>query len=451
MRVESPHTSGKKLVEIGESLAKVHARAASMRAMISSDPMFLQLSSVQSAAEAHAALLRRDLERREANYASRELQYQKTIEDLEERILQSRKRMVRASSAGETWECRMDFVYGLQREVMDNLRLFEDRSASIVNERERDLTRACRVRMADTSNELTELMQRKEAGMRDWKLRSDLLLKERQWAGNLCAQLEKHNTELMQENRELLTRVTASEQERKALIKELAQFKKEIGRCHQFVTHLDLQIMAIKIPNNGNVQSEIPVRSRDTVDSKADARLKCLDELKNLERLLEHQQKQLMATRTACVMDAEETVALQRLVRSRIVDISDSLRGRTQLPSSDEAKSDDDARNAADAEEKHRYSSNIAHLTWENRILTLLYEKAFPARMRSPLRQLEASQARPLTMIRITKPPESVSPRQNEQHVKCESRRKPKSCASAAVTPKTARTLISTIPKPSSL
>lgn len=449
MREESPQTSGKKLVEIGESIAKVHAKAASMRAIISKDAMFSQLSSVQSAAEAHAALLRRDLERRKANYASRELQYKQTIEDLEERVLKFRQKI---AHSGETWECRMDFVYGLQREVMDNLRLFEDRSASIVNERERDLTRACRVRMADTTNELAELMQRKEAGMRAWKLRSDLLLKERQWASNLCAQLEKHNVELTQENAELVRRVTASENERKMLIKELAQFKKEIGRCHQVVKQLDLQIMAIRVPRDGNAQSDTPARSRDVLDSKSDGRLKCLDELKNLERLLEHQQKQLMATRTACVIDAEESVALQRLVRSRIIDISDSLKEqRTKLLSADQPKSDDDERNSADNDDDHRHSSKIAHLTWENRILTILYEKAFPPRGQGHMQQPEALRSRSLTMIRMATLPESVPPYQHEQHAKYNSRRKAKTISSTAVTPALASTMISTNPKPTAL
>lgn len=366
------------MTEIKESLAKAKAKSASVRASISNYPTEQQHWSLQSAAVAHAAILRRDIERRDASFADRERKYEETIEDLETRVVEYRQKLALGLKATGLGQDTMDHVYGLQRDVMENLRVFEDRSASIMQERERDLSRACRARMSDWTKELAELMRRQDLGVKSWKQRTDLLEKERQWARNLCSQLEERNDALSRENKELVANFKKGEGNRKALVSQLAQVKKDTGRCHQVASHLDDQIAVLKRESPPDSHEE-SLRRRATPDANSDSRVKCLEEVGHLERLLEHQQNKLMTMRLACVADAEESVALQRLIRQRILDISDVLRAlqgdsSTQTPTIQGKPSNDPPR------ESWKDETTIAKLTWENRILTILYEKTFPPR-----------------------------------------------------------------------
>lgn len=296
--------------------------------------------SLQAASAAHLAVLRRDLDRRSARFAAREALYESELAELEALVVDYRHG--RFEQAPE--------YHGLQRDVLENLQTYEQRSASIVREREGDLNRACRARLKESAEELRDLHERKEAGIQDWKKRVDLLTKEKDWARNLCDRLEDDNRELTDENARLVASFKSGERERRELISKLAQVRRETCRCEQVVARLE----EIERRDGALQSAESNDGSTAIVRGKLRSRTKSVEELKHVERLLDHQQKQLADMRAACANDAEQSVALQRLLRHRILDISEALRT-----------------NATESKEQ---------LSWQNRVLTILYENAFPAR-----------------------------------------------------------------------
>ena len=130
-------------------------------------------------------------------------------------------------------------VAGTHRDIVGSLEELEGRSEAIRAERHRDLTRSHRARLLDWSKELDGVRRHKEAGMRKWKQRADALDKERLWAANLCAKLTTLNEDLVAQNDELRDRFKTGEDDRRYLIHQLAQIKKDTARCHQAAQALD--------------------------------------------------------------------------------------------------------------------------------------------------------------------------------------------------------------------
>lgn len=313
----------------------------------------------------HLDVLRHDWERRTRTYKEREERYTDEIASLEDAIVEFHAQKLRPEAAGEERD-PMQPVGVYHRDIVNSLRELEGRSAAIKVERNRDLTRAHRARLLDWSKELENVRSKKEEGMRKWKQRADALEEERQWAANLCAKLTTLNADLGTQNAELRERFRVGEDDRKYLIHQLAQIKKDTARCHQASGALD---DAIEDRSRAAARGKSPRRkppgvAKGDAEAVAEHRKKRLEEIRRLEKGLEHQQRNLLQFRKRCARDAEESTSLQRLLRSRLVDLNGAL---------------DDAQIEAECGDEGDAPPSLALLTWQSRILTLLYETAFPA------------------------------------------------------------------------
>ena len=149
------------------------------------------------------------------------------------------------------------------------------------------------------------------------------------------------------------------------LIHQLAAIKKDNARCLQAAQALDDRLEDRRLRGadaNGGPKRVVTTSTKADLD--AEHKKKRLDEISRLETGLEHMQRNLLAQRRRCADDADESTALQRLFRKRLVDLGEKL---------------DDAQLVAECSDTPDESTELALLTWQSRILTLLYEKTFPA------------------------------------------------------------------------
>ena len=96
-----------------------------------------------------------------------------------------------------------------------------------------------------------------------------------------------------------------------------------------------------------------------------DARELRTKELRKLEAGLDHRQRLLMNRRREAADHAREAALLQKLVRDRLMDVKTAI---------DEERAECDL---ADVDEKK--DSVVAKLEWTARVVSLLYDRAFPA------------------------------------------------------------------------
>ena len=317
------------------------------------------------------SVLQRDLERRKKTAEASFEVWERKIAGLEEEVLEWRCGERDQEDEGLT------AVYALQRCVKENLESFEERRASILRERERELQRAMRARLADVAVDLGDKRSTKYATLRKWQQRAEQLKEDAKHINIVRAQLQSHHDSLREENKTLRLSIKRGEDDRKDLIHQLATVKKETGRIVQVVECLELEqktneeLLKAKVSDTGG--DNVPRTHHH--HKKEFSKTKTLEEIKHLERLLDHQQRTLVSLRLDCVTQAEESVALQKLLSNRLEDLKEQ---RTDLKIHDNRTSRLLAPAGNPAENKEQLDSKAGRLAWESRILTILYQLAFP-------------------------------------------------------------------------
>ena len=351
------------LAEIEGSLRTMRRKSGTLR----SQHLSSRTEPVSDAEKAE--MLRRDYERREKSAEATFAAYNERVEALEKQVADWRFKDERRQEI----ETFLKPVYGLQRCVVDNLETFEERRASILRERDRELQRALRTRLTDANVDLAATRSKKDASIQKWKHRADTLRSDATKVKALCDQLQKENDKLQTANTQLRLDFKNGESERKFLIGEVAAVKKETGRALMLIDHLDSIASAPSSTENKPSETSSPPTTAPGAPQKVESKAKNLDELKHLERLLDHQQRNLYTLRTNCVAQADESVALQRLLRDRLVDLNKEL----QQNEAALATGTDPGLDAV-----------VGRLAWESRILTILYQLAFPPRTKVERRAL---------------------------------------------------------------
>ncbi|KAJ1460652.1 hypothetical protein M885DRAFT_458358 [Pelagophyceae sp. CCMP2097] len=306
---------------------------------------------------AHLESLRRDAARRACGYEAREADYLSKILRAEDDIVAFHRDL--KTAGGGRLPRALEAVRSRHCGITDDLCIFESRLASALRERGRDLRRATDARLHAPR---TELAARKSGddGLRAWREHAERLRGGLEAASAVCLKLKEVNAELLRQSSDVRTMLKVGEQDRQYLILQLVEVNKDTARCR----HASERCQAKLADAAANVNKETPL-ARASAHLERDAskppqghvRAKRLAEVKNLEGILLHHQRNLLALRGKCATDAEESAALQRLLRARLLDLVQETRCDDTAP--------EDRRGALRA--------------WQARALNLLYEKAFPA------------------------------------------------------------------------
>ena len=173
------------------------------------------------------ATLQSDWDRRQTSYVQRERQYQRQIEALEEEIGELKGASAAAASTYSAGgppvmvERKMGLLHGMHEHIVSNLDASEERTTKILREQERNLMRAFRARVYDTSKELADVRFKKDDGAQVWKSRARELEKELEWAREMGERLRKVNQELTDQNRDLKVQYRSGEDDRAYLVRQV--------------------------------------------------------------------------------------------------------------------------------------------------------------------------------------------------------------------------------------
>ena len=112
-----------------------------------------------------------ELNTSQASYISRERAYKAKIDELEEEINDERH----GKSGWMKTDGRMKKLKNMQKQIIDNVELVQDRTSKILQEQERDLLRAFRARLVDVQTELEKEKSKKDDGAGAWIEKSHML------------------------------------------------------------------------------------------------------------------------------------------------------------------------------------------------------------------------------------------------------------------------------------
>ena len=351
---------------------------------------------------AKISLLERDLERRQESYVSRERAYKTRIDELEEELLSQRQE----KTGWMKEDGKMNQLKAIQGQILNNVELVQDRTARILQEQERDLLRAFRARLFDVQSELEKEKSKKEDGAGAWIERCRQLEAETEWAKEVADRLERVNQTLMHENSRLKSQFNSQEEDRNFLIKQLVAVKKDNARLRAEYTAVetehtqlqqqikDGQLYKDTVSNHNNNISSIGSLSKGaapgTVQPKGDTEDRYKEVNTRLRRLLAEERRNLQQVRQNYAQELKSRTEIEMLLRQCVEDVRKEI-ARRHIESAQFSSSGDLAKlynrqpgtiPIEDFSQEDRERA-LELLLSQERVVTLLYSKAFPVNVKS--------------------------------------------------------------------
>jgi hypothetical protein len=121
-------------------------------------------------------------------------------------------------------------IYDMHNIIQTTIGQIQDKTQQILQDQERDLIRAFRIRLAQVQEDLEKERKKNESGSAEWVVRCHKLTEELEWLRELADKLTTENNLFLQENKKHARQLASQEQDRAFLLKQLVGAKKENAR-----------------------------------------------------------------------------------------------------------------------------------------------------------------------------------------------------------------------------
>jgi hypothetical protein len=111
--------------------------------------------------------------------------------------------------------------------ILSGLSGLQDSACRVLQEQERELIRAFRLRLSEVTAELSEERRRSESGSAEWVQRCRKMGEELDWLKGVVERLTADNGRMQREARRLRRQIRTQEEDREFLIQQLVSAKKE--------------------------------------------------------------------------------------------------------------------------------------------------------------------------------------------------------------------------------
>ena len=375
--------------------------------------------------------LRADAKRRLESYTRREKKYQDEVDSL-------RGELERNAQGKPQEDAHMQRLRNDHKHVLDGIGSLQKRTATVLQEQEKDLLRAFRARLYDVQIELEVERSKKDDGALEWIERTRTLGKELDWSREEALRLDRVNQFLAKENTRLKAQLKSQEDDRDFLVRQMLALKKENARLKPAAgkagaprstagagadgrpaTAGSSSSGPTSALRGGSSAPGTPVgpgcggataaaagldeaggslataeRLKEMRERAAESEARYREIVAKLKRLLEVERRNLRAVRAAHAKDLESRTELEALLRACVQDVKHeiSLQRQAALGAATAGGGGGGAqaaqRNAARAgqeisvgelgvQERERV---MELLLSQERVVSLLYERTFPPR-----------------------------------------------------------------------
>ena len=367
--------------------------------------------------------LKGEQKRRMESYMRRETNYQAEIEDL-------KAELERQAKARPPEDERMLGLRGEHQKVIDRLNAQKMRETNSLQEQEKDLLRAFRARLWDVQFELETERSKKDDGALEWIEKTKTLGKELDWSRDEALRLDRMNQFLSKENAKLKTQIRSQEDDREFIVRQMLALKKENSRLKTEAQEAGLggeegaegagtlagaraQSAAVRGTAPGSAKGlarpmtagaaafraledieanetapagaslAASERVKELMLQQAESEERYREVVARLKRLLDVERRNLRAVRGAHAKDLQSRTELETLLRACVDDVRKEVatqRGGASspgkvpgVPGSSRTVGVEDL----GPKERERV---LELLLSQERVVTLLYERAFPVR-----------------------------------------------------------------------
>jgi hypothetical protein len=281
-----------------------------------------------------------------------------------------------------------------------------------------NLIRAFRVKMHELKKHLTEEKHVNYTGAQEWIEKNKILQHDLDMATRDLNQLKEKNKQLIGDNKNLKVAYQNQEQERNAMIKSITTIRKENQRLEDQIEKLEFQViqLAKKRSAEDSAAAVVQYATASTVPTaapqspQADKRKKYIQAINKMKHILEHDRKALKQARSAHMALLAERTELEIFLRQCVDDVRKEIARnsktlRTRPMSESNTKEVDLSLNQYTASDRKRI---LEILLSKERVLTLLYEKAFPYKHDLHQKERDAEQLDPSVLDVATEHPANL-------------------------------------------
>jgi hypothetical protein len=332
---------------------------------------------------------------RVGSFVKRETQAKKTVESLE-RQLQDR--------TDDEHRQRMGVIRNMHDSVISGLECIQNNTAKILQDQEKDLMRAFRARLQDVSKELEAQRNKKGDYSAELQARHRRVVAELHASQELAQIFDKKNQQLHAENQKLQEKLRTREDDRQCLLKELVMAKKEVARLKQQVKeegkghsgsgdkspqhHEESFGGAQKMETKFSQRQLDQARAQSTYNRQYEREVKYRDAIQKLKRMVESERKTVRTLKEGQSGMLQQRTELEVLLRQCLDDVKTEItrkrqeadRNQSNLPRLDQSSAGLSV-HELNAQDRERV---LELLLSQQRVVQLLYSKAFPQRPPTP-------------------------------------------------------------------
>ena len=138
-----------------------------------------------------------------------------------------------SSSSSASYAPSLDSLREQHSAILRGLSGIQQSACRVLQEQERELIRAFRLRLSEVTAELSEERRRSESGSAEWVQRCRRMGEELDWLKGVVERLTVDNGRMQREARRLRRQIRTQEEDREFLIQQLVSAKKENSKLRQ--------------------------------------------------------------------------------------------------------------------------------------------------------------------------------------------------------------------------
>jgi hypothetical protein len=365
--------------------------------------------------------LEQDLKRRQESYIRRERAYEDRIGALEDEL----ERLRSGRSEWMANDERVVAIRDMHKQLVSNVEAVRESTARVLKDQERDLLRAFRARLFDIQSELESEKSKADVGASAWIEKNRQLERGLDWAKEMADRLERVNSALQRENQKLKSEYRTQEQDREFLITQLVLVKKDNT---QLRNELELKEQELKRQQEeieqllaakkrtaatnatpSGVTATAPTHNSNNNNNNNNAEQQHLDTryqeiVRRLKKMLETERANIAKLRAAYAADLKTRTELETMLRQVVEDVRVNIVRHRKIAQINTAQSTPNLHDAqmlpklkglqaASADTMPFQASEMTQedrervieiLLSQERVVALLYKKAFPASRAAP-------------------------------------------------------------------
>jgi myosin heavy subunit len=306
--------------------------------------------------------LRIAMHARQERYVKREQEYRTTVSDYEKKLNGGTSPQM--PRIHDTTAKNIKKVTQYHSQIIDKISSVQQRTMSLLKDQELDIVKEFNNRLGEKFQEL-ESEKKNESGTGEMTGIELKIYQELEQLKGKVDSVDAKNKHLTQKNSELKMQTRSHDQDKKILDTQLALLRGANEKLKR--TLQEVKTSSPKIPLVRNKSARI--HSSVSSSSKKEPTGQYESVINKLKRMVELEQKNIRAARTAHARELEAKKELESVLRLCVDDVKSHItRKRNEQRMHNSEKSIDDI------------EKMIEILLSQERVLTLLYDKTFPPR-----------------------------------------------------------------------